>query len=702
MEQDHNKLQEGTKLTGAIMGYKILAGRYEIHGKLGDGGMAVVYKARDKLLNRMVALKVLRPEYVRDASFVDNFRRESRAAASLSHPNIVSIYDVGKEGNIYFIVMELVEGRTLAEVIHDEAPMEFRRVISISKQIASALSLAHRNNIIHRDVKPQNILIQDDDAAKITDFGIAKAVTDRTTVSDSETIIGSVHYFSPEQGRGQYVDEKSDIYSLGIVMFEMITGQVPFDADNPVTIAVMHMNDRLPQPSSLVSGVPPGLEQIIVKATEKYQVSRFATVDELYQALDHVDYITGRITDPEMAAYVQPSAVEEYDDEQIDPQNYDENYDEEDIDDYDDEYDDEDEKKPKKRSAGKGRGKKVKNKNKKPKDKNRRYRTLGIILAIVLALGLAYPIYLGANWVMGQFQKAPEETVTVPDLSGKTETEAQLIIDELELTLEVGDAVYTTDEEIGCVADQDPKPDTEVNKGDKVTIYLSKGVDPEMVDFTVPDLLGKSKSSAEYAIIQAGYTLGNVTYIDSDKPIDTVVDQYPEAGADIEQGETIDLVISNGPKIQESTMPNIVGLTEAKAKKALENAGLVLGKVTKEYSDSYKAGTVMWQQYKKGTKLAPGRAVNIKVSQGPKDKTSTVNIDIPFTDAPDETFLLTVVLVNADGTQKNIIKNQESFMSSGGQTVSVTGKGTGAKVVVYFDNKKVMTFNVNFNTGKYS
>ena len=219
------------------MSSRLLSGRYELLEKIGDGGMAVVYKGKDRLLNRFIAIKILRPEFTKDASFVENFKRESQAAAGLSHPNIVSVYDVGKEGNINYIVMELVEGKNLSTIIAEEAPLDYRRVIDLTKQVASALRIAHKNKIIHRDVKPHNIMVTSDGVAKLADFGIAKAVND-ATLSTNSKVIGSVHYFSPEQARGNYVDERSDIYSLGIVMYEMLTGRVPFDGDNPVSVAL--------------------------------------------------------------------------------------------------------------------------------------------------------------------------------------------------------------------------------------------------------------------------------------------------------------------------------------------------------------------------------------------------------------------------------------------------------------------------------
>ena len=274
------------------MSNKLLAGRYELIEKIGEGGMAVVYKGKDRLLNRYVAIKILRPEFTKDEQFIESFKRESQASARLSHANIVGVYDVGKEGNIHFIVMELIDGKVLSEVIKEKGRIEYKEAISIIRQVASALSLAHKNQIIHRDIKPHNILITSTGVAKLADFGIAKAVSAATIVGGNNKIMGSVHYFSPEQARGAYVDERSDIYSLGIVLYEMLTGKVPFDGDNPVSIALMHINDPMPSLTKEVPGIPPQLEKIVNKATEKYQSNRYKTVDEMIKDLDDIEFIT--------------------------------------------------------------------------------------------------------------------------------------------------------------------------------------------------------------------------------------------------------------------------------------------------------------------------------------------------------------------------------------------------------------------------
>ena len=702
------------------MANKVLAGRYEIIEKIGDGGMAVVYKARDKLLNRFVAVKILRPEYIKDTVFVENFRKESKAAASLQHPNIVTIYDVGKDGDVHFIVMEYVEGSTLSELIAKEAPLDYKKCIFFAKQISSALSLAHRNNIIHRDVKPHNILITNDGTAKITDFGIAKAVSDGTIINDNGVIMGSVHYFSPEQSRGQYVDEKSDIYSLGIVIYEMLTGRVPFDADNPVTIAVMHMNDSIIPPSRLVTGVPPGLDQIVLKATAKFQSDRFKSMDEMFQALDNVNYITGVIDDPEIAGFVAPTnigeenvekgysnatgeegeliGVDDFEDEDFVDNEYP----------YDDEKTDEEEETTKK---GKG-SKKFSKKN----------RNIAIIIAIVAALLISFGLFKLIAWMTS------DKMVDVPDLIGMTEDEAKAELDKVGLTLKVegtisldvpDDAPEDVKKEIDALpivdANDDPIEEGEIitqspvagRKAEKNSEVKVKIVGPPPEEGKVPDVMGKTKESAEFAINQAGFILGDVTYVDSDEAVDTVIEQSPVAGTDAEKDSKVNITISQGKKVVEVKVPNLEGLTEAGAKAALENVNLKLGSVAQDFSNDFDKGLVMWQEYKANSTLNEGQSVGIRISLGPKDDPeppptpTTVKVSVDFSSAPSDSFTLTVQFVDSSGTPKNIINEAERQKSQGPESVSVTGTGTG-KVNVFFNGAMSRTYTVDFSTGKVS
>jgi serine/threonine-protein kinase len=621
--------------------------------------------------------------------------------------------------------MELVEGRPLSDIIREKGPLDYRFVLKISEQIASALSVAHKNNIIHRDVKPHNILITQDGHAKITDFGIARAVTDGTTVNDN-TVKGTVHYFSPEQGRGMYMDERSDIYSLGIVMFEMLTGEVPFDADNAVAIAVMHMNDRLPQPSRLVPGVPPALEQIILKATEKHQVNRFKNADEMLEALRNVDRLTGGFVDPVIAGAVKSSITDESDvyagenGRERDPQGA---YGEEDYgaDEYaadDDGYDarpepyvagayydedDEDDLRARKAKAGA---------KPKRKDENRKYKALAIIAAVVLA---ALIVYFVVSPLITKFMGAAPEALKVEDLTGKSVEDAEEVLKEQGYLMEIGDGVPSPDIKEGYVALQEPEPGTELEEGKTVVVHLSTGPEETPVDDggdepdpeeptteKVPDLIGKSRASAEYAIEAAGFVVGEVTPEDSEKPIDQVIAQSPKAGKDLEKGSEIDFTISQGSKAKEVKAPDLMGMPLKKATSALEKVGLVIGSADPEYSDVYEKDTVMWQQYKKNTKLSEGQTVDVKISKGPEDKESTVTIDIDFTDAPADTFTLDVVLYLADGKEQSIVEGEQCFKASGSTQVSVTGKGAGAKVEVYFDAALVKSYDVDFNKGTVS
>ena len=295
------------------MATRTLAGRYELLSKIGEGGMAVVFRAKDVLLSRNVAVKILRPEFTTDNMFIDSFRRESQLAASIVDPNIVNVYDVGREGNIYYIVMELVEGEPLSEIIKREAPLEPRRAANICRQIAMALSTAHKHQLIHRDVKPHNILISEGDHAKISDFGIAQKIVpeEADTKVKKKTVMGSIHYFSPEQARGAYVDERSDIYSLGIVLYEMLTGKVPFDGDTPVDVALKHMNQPITPPSQLNPDIPADLERIVLKATSKLQKDRYSSADELITDLNFVKFSRQAGRTPAAAEPKQPEETAE-------------------------------------------------------------------------------------------------------------------------------------------------------------------------------------------------------------------------------------------------------------------------------------------------------------------------------------------------------------------------------------------------------
>lgn len=567
---------------------KLLAGRYELIEKIGDGGMAVVYKAKDRLLNRYVAVKILRPEFTRDAQFIESFRKESQAAAGLQHPNIVNVYDVGKEGNIYFIVMELIDGRPLSDIIEENGPLDYRNVIEIGKQVAAALSLAHKNHIIHRDVKPHNIMITKDGVAKLADFGIAKAISSSTIVNKDEggQVMGSVHYFSPEQARGKYVDEKSDVYSLGIVLYEMLTGEVPFDGDNPVEIALMHINEDIKPPSQIIDNVPPALEKIILKATDKYQTNRYENAEVMFEDLNNVDFLSKKIGDNILmegaARKKKPVKIN-----------------------------DENEEKLNAIISDKGGKKSSKNKSKSSDEKSKFKKALPWIIAFIALIIVGA---VGGYFLSSKFLDDDNKKIEVPSLKGMTYDEASDELDSLNLKIEKGDDVYSAEIEKGKIVSQSPIAKTKVKKGSKIKVNISKGKKAGLV----PDLIGKTYNDADISatLSQYGFVLGNVTYDESEKYDEgIIINQTPSAGSTSRAGSAINIVVSKGKK-EKSKVPTLTGLTADQAVQALNKEGLQVGDISYEESNVYGKDFVMWQQYSAGTELKKGTSVSIKISKG--------------------------------------------------------------------------------------
>ena len=550
------------------MSNKLLLGRYEIIEKIGEGGMAVVYKAKDRLLNRYVAIKILRPEFVKDEQFVENFRKESQAAAGLSHPNIVNVYDVGKEGNIHFIVMELIDGKPLSQVIDEKGRLDYKEAISIARQVASALSLAHKNQIIHRDVKPHNILITSTGTAKLADFGIARAVSKASIAEGSEKIMGSVHYFSPEQARGAYVDERSDIYSLGIVLYEMLTGKVPFDGDNPISIALMHINDPMPSVSSQVPGIPPQLEKVIEKATDKYQSNRYKTADEMIEDLDNIDFIT-----KVMGSSIFESQLEKKD---------------EDISDAIKEAED-----VKKRED-----------EKKPVNKTKLFIIIASVIIVIAGI-------IGAGAMLGWFSGENDE-VEVPDFKGMTLEEAQIEAEKYGLKVEEGDQVYSPDQEEGKITSQTPGKGAKVSKGKVITVNISLG----KKDGVVPNIVGMDYKEAKAYLKDFGFELGMVVKVKSTKPENTVITQTVEAGSTADKGTVIDVEVSDGKGKEMKEVPYLIGKDVDTAKSEIIAAGFKVGNIYYEESDEYPKNTITSQQYKSGEELEEGTAIDIVVSKG--------------------------------------------------------------------------------------
>lgn len=649
------------------MSTRILAGRYELLEKIGSGGMAVVYKARCRLLNRYVAIKILKPEFIKDMKFIESFKRESQAAASLSHPNIVNVYDVGREGNIHYIVMELIEGEPLSEKIRRDGPLPYNEAIRITKEVASALSLAHKNQIIHRDVKPHNILITQTGTAKITDFGIAKAVNSATLVGNTETVMGSVHYFSPEQARGGYVDEKSDIYSLGIVLYEMLTGNVPFDGENPVAVALMHINQEMVPPSQVVKGIPPRLEQIVMKATDKFQVNRYKSADEMLKALEDLEFVTKIVGNPSFDEASHRLSEQDG----ISSKEQRETVKEEDG-----------------SSLGKSQDRVEKEKKPGKKIKINKMKVLAIVLALVCAVPASRLIVNGISSL------SAEKTVKVPYLVGMTLEEGKDELEALGLVLVEGDKVVSEFEE-GIIVSQDTEEGTETKKGKEIKVSISKGVK----EGTVPKLDGIPSTEAEMIIKKYGYRLGAMTPAPSILPKGFVVSQTPAAGEKAKDGTVISLVISTGSEEGTVTMPKLIGKDLSIAKELLESLGLKVGTPTYEVSSTYKENQVIWQEYEAETSVAKGTVVNLKIAgTGETAGSRSIPLTISYNLADNQVFYLTVTVSDESGTH-NILTNQQRAKDDGYEIVTLTGTGKGS-VTVVIDNNVVLKKTVDFNTGE--
>lgn len=514
------------------MGETVLGNRYEIIKKIGDGGMAFVYKAKDILLNRIVAVKVLRPEFVDDDEFLGKFKREAEAVASLSHPNIVNVYDVGEDGKVHYIVMEYIDGQNLKEIIKNEGTLDEYTALDITKQIAMALSAAHKKGIIHRDIKPHNILISNEGrVVKVADFGIAKAVSN-STMTNIGSIIGSVHYFSPEQAKGKFVSNNADLYSLGIVLYEMIIGKVPFRGDSPISIALQHINDEIEFTSEEQINIPQSVRTIIKKLTEKSSVDRYQSAEEVIEDIEYIEknidldfikeydnYVTKNIDIKDLNKQINIEK-NRHDEEVV--------YDDEDDDDY---YEEE---KPKY---------KKKQKNKKSPNKSR--KRLKIALTILILI-LATQIFIFAKFFLSGLGNN-EGQISAPDLYNLTLDEAQRSLDKLNLNIRVNiEDEYSNEVEKGKIISQQPMSGATLQEGDTVTLVLSKG---PMKGY-IPNVVGLTLGEAGNVLKENKLSLGNIKYEYSDTYNNgIVISQDPKSGSENNQEwGTVNVVVSKGQK----------------------------------------------------------------------------------------------------------------------------------------------------------
>ena len=639
---------------------KILGNRYEIIEKIGTGGMATVYRAKCHVLKRDVAVKILRDEFTTDNEFIKRFNVEAQSAASLTHPNIVSVYDVGHEDNLYYIVMELVKGKTLKEIIVEDGALSWKWAVDLAIQIARGLEKAHRNNIIHRDIKPHNIIITEEGVAKVTDFGIAKAVSNSTITAFGATT-GSVHYFSPEHAKGGLTDAKSDLYSLGVVMYEMVTGRVPFDADTPVSVALKHMQEDPIEPIVLNNKIPLSLNKIILKAMQKEPSMRYQSATEMIRDLE-------MCLKDETGSFVKPiPEVDEFATKRI-SLNYN------------------DEEKHSKKKEGKMA------KLKKHFEEHPVQKWIAIILSCILVFVLAMGITFFA------LNRGKGKDVALLNFEGMTIDEAKIAADEAGIKLEI-EETFDVEIEAGKIISQDPvyQENYTVKEGSTVKVVVSKG--QELVQVT--KVVGKKRDEAIKELKDLGLVPEVEEEYSDEIEKDYVIEQDIAEGEEILKGSTIKIKVSMG--IEQVEVPDLTGMTEEAAKQALTNAKLKW-KSTSTVSDSSKGAGVVAQTVSPKSMVDKGTEVSITINTYSELKTGTIIINVasivgyvPEGEEGETENPGTVELkVTVDGEQ---IESKKVSKDTKDLKVTTTGRGTVVvKVIIDGSTKRTKEFNLNTQT----
>ena len=650
---------------------RLLGNRYEIIEKIGNGGMATVYKAKCHVLNRYVAIKILRDEFTTDEEFIKRFEVEAQSAASITHPNIVSVYDVGVDGNLYYIVMELIKGKTLKEIIVEEkGPLPWKWSVNIAIQIASALEVAHKNHIIHRDIKPHNIIITEDGVAKVTDFGIAKAVSN-STITAFGTTIGSVHYFSPEHARGGFTDEKSDLYSLGVVMYEMLTGRVPFDADTPVSVALKHMQEEPIAAKDVNPNIPSAVNDIIMKALKKDTNLRYQNATAMLLDLRRA------LKDPEGNFVDNNEYSGDFPTQRISTLG------------------EEEEKGPK---ATQKNGK-----NKKP-NKFIKFIKEHKVLSSIIGLILLFIISLGATVGIANLTRPKE--VAIPDLVGKTVDEAKQILEENKLIYVEGEPEYSTEYEAGKIISQDPQyvENRKIRQNTEVKVIVSLGTETT----TVPKLKGLTKEEAEDAAEEANIKLEIVEETSKTVEAGIIIEQEIEEGETVNAGDTVKVYLSIGTGIEQVVVTSVFGKTEDVAKQTLTDLGLDVV-VEYEEDNSKENGIVLKQSIASGQTVDKGSKITITVNKRDELKNGTVTINVKsitgyqdkITETDDEgneveknntpKDVTLRVTVNDEQVENTTVKENVT-----NKTVNVSGRGT-ITIKVYIDGSLKKTVEMNLN-----
>lgn len=673
---------------------RVLRSRYEIIEKIGEGGMAIVYKAKDKLLNRFVAVKVLKEEYASDENFVKRFRAEAQSAAALTHPNIVSVYDVGteEEGNINYIVMELLETQTLKDYIEENGALSSELTLKIAAQIASALDCAHKAHIIHRDIKPQNIALNNNMVAKVTDFGIAKiATTTSATITTLGSTVGSVHYFSPEHAKGGYTDEKSDLYSLGIVMYEMATGKIPFDADTPISVALMQIQDEPVEPIKINPEISPALNNIILKAMQKSTITRYQSANELL--LD----ISEALSKPDALISIPKSSVEAGE-TQVIPIISDSDLEDESLNlrtrqarkmsVTTRESISNNKRNIKKIEESELEEKKEEVEENKPKNKKK----IIIAIVIVCVLLLAGFSFVGFK-LWKKIHASSVVEFTVPDLVNKKFEEVKNEYAAQNIEIVDDKYEYSSEIEEGYIISQTQEVGTVIKTG-KVYVVVSKGAKK----VTMTDVEGKDIKVAKYELED---TLGlkvEVEEVVNEKISEgIVISQEVKSGEEVNQGSTVKLTVSKGDGKATVLMPTVVGKTESEAKTELENLKLTVDVAYSE--DNTKTnGTVLTQSYPKNQSLKEGDLVKITVNKLLITKNVTLDLvelqgGTPLEDG--EKFTISVTGSIDGGPNNTYFPEKEYTSEDKTATFSINGYKN-AVLKVYYNGKLAKEITVNF------
>lgn len=605
---------------------KVINDRYELTETLGEGGMALVYKAKDQILDRWVALKILRPQLVSDKEFVKRFHREAKAVARISHPNVVNIYDIGQDGDIHYLVMENIQEGNLKEKIEKKGILEPDEALSIAVQICEALVVAHRNNVVHCDIKPHNILLTSEGGVKVTDFGIARAVNS-ATLAQTETVIGTAHYFSPEQARGGLIDASSDLYSLGVVLYEMLTGQVPFRGDSPISVALKHLNEEPLPPSQLKANLSKRIDKLVMKALDKDPKKRFANASEMLTALENV-----------AKTYKSKVLATELDSDSTQVL-------------------------PRLRDRGvKGKeaavSKEAPGENPKGKLATQLFKYATIFILLVVVLGSA------GLWALYRYTKVP--VVEVPDFVGLSEERAGDLAKENGLRIIFNDfQVSSPTVPENHVVSQDVDPGKEVKENRVIFLTLSKGATMT----TVPDLINKDMRQVIVALNEADLIRGEIRYEFTTKiPKDQVISQTPLASEEVKSGSAVDLILSKGPEPVTGTIPNLIGLSREEAERRIVEANFVSGNFTEEETNRFPQELIASQIPAPGTQVAEGTPIDLVVSTGLRNPNNlevrSFQANIRVTEGPyEQRYQVVIIDSNGQDVIYDQIHHPDDFIS---------------------------------------